>query len=71
MTGASSGVGAAVVGAVADAGGTPVGVDRVAPGGGVDHPEDVAGAVVFALGQPPGCEVRELVVCPSLESSWP
>jgi short-subunit dehydrogenase len=37
----------------------------------LNRPEDVADAVVFALGQPPGCEVRELVVCPSLETSWP
>jgi NAD(P)-dependent dehydrogenase (short-subunit alcohol dehydrogenase family) len=37
----------------------------------LNRPEDVAAAVVFALGQPPGCEVREMVVCPSLESSWP
>ncbi|HEX3622420.1 MAG TPA: SDR family oxidoreductase [Acidimicrobiales bacterium] len=37
----------------------------------LNQPEDVANAVLFALGQPPGCEVRELVVCPSLESSWP
>ena len=37
----------------------------------VVRPEDVADAVLFALRQPPGCEVRELVVCPSLESSWP
>jgi NADP-dependent 3-hydroxy acid dehydrogenase YdfG len=37
----------------------------------LNRPEDVAGAVVFALRQPPGCEVRELVVAPSLESSWP
>jgi short-subunit dehydrogenase len=37
----------------------------------LNRPEDVAGAVLFALRQPPGCEVRELVVCPSLESSWP
>jgi NADP-dependent 3-hydroxy acid dehydrogenase YdfG len=37
----------------------------------LNRPEDVADAVVFALSQPPGCEVRELVVCPSLESSWP
>jgi hypothetical protein len=27
--------------------------------------------VVFALQQPPGCEVRELVVTPSVEGSWP
>ncbi|WP_084958294.1 SDR family oxidoreductase [Thermoactinospora rubra] len=37
----------------------------------LNRPEDVARAVVFALGQPPGCEVRELVVCPSREPSWP
>jgi NAD(P)-dependent dehydrogenase (short-subunit alcohol dehydrogenase family) len=37
----------------------------------LNRPEDVARAVVFALGQPPGCEIRELVVCPSQESSWP
>ena len=37
----------------------------------LNRPEDVAAAVLFALDQPPGCEVRELVVCPSSESSWP
>ncbi len=37
----------------------------------LNRPEDVADTVLFALRQPPGCEVRELVVCPSLESSWP
>jgi NAD(P)-dependent dehydrogenase (short-subunit alcohol dehydrogenase family) len=37
----------------------------------LNHPDDVAATVLFALRQPPGCEVRELVVCPSLESSWP
>ena len=37
----------------------------------LNRPEDVADAVLFALGQPAGCELRELVVCPSLESSWP
>ncbi|MBG0817730.1 SDR family oxidoreductase [Planomonospora sp. ID82291] len=37
----------------------------------LNRPEDVAAAVVFALGQPEGCEVRELVVCPSTETSWP
>ncbi len=36
-----------------------------------NQPADVANAIVFALSQPPGCEVRELVVCPSNESSWP
>jgi NAD(P)-dependent dehydrogenase (short-subunit alcohol dehydrogenase family) len=37
----------------------------------LNRPEDVAHAVVFALRQPPGCELRELVVAPSTESSWP
>ncbi|NAS23589.1 SDR family NAD(P)-dependent oxidoreductase [Herbidospora sp. NEAU-GS84] len=37
----------------------------------LNRPEDVAEAVVFALSQPPGCEVRELVVCHSMETSWP
>jgi NAD(P)-dependent dehydrogenase (short-subunit alcohol dehydrogenase family) len=37
----------------------------------LNRPADVAAAVVFALGQPTGCEVRELVITPSLESSWP
>ena len=34
-------------------------------------PDTIADAVVYALGQPPGVEVRELVVCPSTEPSWP
>jgi NAD(P)-dependent dehydrogenase (short-subunit alcohol dehydrogenase family) len=37
----------------------------------LNRPEDVAKAVVFALCQPQGCEVREMVVCASTESSWP
>jgi NAD(P)-dependent dehydrogenase (short-subunit alcohol dehydrogenase family) len=37
----------------------------------LNRPQDVAAAVIFALAQPPGCEVRELVVTPSRESSWP
>lgn len=37
----------------------------------LNRPEDVAEAVVFVLSQPPGCEVRELVVCHSMETSWP
>ena len=37
----------------------------------LNAPEDVAATVVFALSQPPGCELRELVVCSSTESSWP
>lgn len=34
-------------------------------------PEDVAQAVVFALTRPPGTQLRELVVCPAAETSWP
>ena len=34
-------------------------------------PGDVASAVLFALTRPAGVELRELVVCPSTESSWP
>ncbi|HEU5030449.1 MAG TPA: SDR family oxidoreductase [Spirillospora sp.] len=37
----------------------------------LNRPEDVAAAIAFALRQPPGCEVREMVVCPSKEPSWP
>jgi NAD(P)-dependent dehydrogenase (short-subunit alcohol dehydrogenase family) len=37
----------------------------------LNRPESVAQAVLFALRQPAGCEVRELVVTPSRESSWP
>jgi NAD(P)-dependent dehydrogenase (short-subunit alcohol dehydrogenase family) len=37
----------------------------------LNQPEHVAETVVFALSQPPGCEVREMVVCASTESSWP
>lgn len=37
----------------------------------LNDPADVAAAILFAMEQPPGCEVRELVVCPSVEPSWP
>lgn len=37
----------------------------------LNDPANVAATVVFALAQPAGCEVRELVVCASTESSWP
>lgn len=37
----------------------------------LNQPADVARTVVFALQQPEGCEVRELVVTPSVEGSWP
>jgi NAD(P)-dependent dehydrogenase (short-subunit alcohol dehydrogenase family) len=37
----------------------------------LNDPADVAAAVMFALNQPPGCAVRELVVCPAEEPSYP
>ena len=44
---------------------------RPGPDAKLNDPADVAAAVMFALDQPPGCEVRELVVTPSAEPSWP
>jgi NAD(P)-dependent dehydrogenase (short-subunit alcohol dehydrogenase family) len=37
----------------------------------LNRPQDVAAVVLTALAQPPGCELRELVVTPSTEPSWP
>lgn len=37
----------------------------------LNDPRDVAQTVLFALRQPAGCQVREMVVCPSVEPSWP
>jgi NAD(P)-dependent dehydrogenase (short-subunit alcohol dehydrogenase family) len=37
----------------------------------LNPPERVAAAIAFALEQPAGSEIREMVVCPSTESSWP
>lgn len=34
-------------------------------------PREVADAIVFALRQKPGVEIRELVICPEDEPSWP
>jgi NAD(P)-dependent dehydrogenase (short-subunit alcohol dehydrogenase family) len=44
---------------------------RPPPDAQLSRPEDIAATVLFALSQPQGCEVRELVVTPSVESSWP
>ena len=44
---------------------------RPAPDAKLNGPRDVAAAVLFALGQPAGCELRELTVCPATEPSWP
>jgi NAD(P)-dependent dehydrogenase (short-subunit alcohol dehydrogenase family) len=37
----------------------------------LNDPANVARAVVFALSQPAGCEVRELLICHPQEGSWP
>ncbi|MGI5150196.1 SDR family oxidoreductase [Plantactinospora sp. CA-294935] len=37
----------------------------------LNDPGHVADTVLFALSQPPGCAVRELVVCADRESSYP
>ena len=37
----------------------------------LNEPENVANAVMFVLGQPQGCEVRELVITHEEEPSWP
>jgi NAD(P)-dependent dehydrogenase (short-subunit alcohol dehydrogenase family) len=44
---------------------------KPAPDQDLCRPEDVAGTVLFALRQPPGCELRELLVAPATEPSWP
>lgn len=44
---------------------------RPGPDAKLNDPADVARTVVFVLGQPQGCEIRELIVCPSEEPSWP
>jgi NAD(P)-dependent dehydrogenase (short-subunit alcohol dehydrogenase family) len=41
------------------------------PDADLSPPEEVAETVMFALTRPEGVELRELVVCPSGESSWP
>ncbi|XTZ17927.1 SDR family oxidoreductase [Micromonospora echinospora] len=47
--------------------------DRYRPGpdAALNEPADTAAAVLFALSQPAGCAVRELVVCAQEESSYP
>ncbi len=44
---------------------------RPAPDQSLNDPADVASAVLFVLRQPPGCEIRELLITPSVEPSWP
>jgi NAD(P)-dependent dehydrogenase (short-subunit alcohol dehydrogenase family) len=44
---------------------------RPGPDAALNDPRNVARAVAFAIDQPPGCEIRELLVCPAKEPSWP
>jgi NAD(P)-dependent dehydrogenase (short-subunit alcohol dehydrogenase family) len=44
---------------------------KPAPDQRLNDPADVARTVLFALRQPAGCELRELVVAPAGEPSWP
>jgi NAD(P)-dependent dehydrogenase (short-subunit alcohol dehydrogenase family) len=44
---------------------------RPGPDAPLNDPAAVADAVVFALSQPPGCAVREMVVCAERETSYP
>ncbi|MFI7578670.1 SDR family oxidoreductase [Micromonospora sp. NPDC049497] len=37
----------------------------------LNDPTDTAAAIMFALTQPPGCAVREMIVCAEQESSYP
>lgn len=47
--------------------------ERYRPGAdaALNDPTHVAAAVMFALTQPSGCAVRELLICPDRESSYP
>ena len=44
---------------------------KPAPDQHLNRPEDVARTVIFALRQPAGCELREILVAPATEPSWP
>lgn len=44
---------------------------RPGPDADLNDPRNVAEAVLFALEQPSGCEVRELVIATATEPSWP
>jgi hypothetical protein len=37
----------------------------------LNDPANVAAAIMFALSQPPGAAVREMVVCAEQETSYP
>lgn len=42
-----------------------------APDADLCDPRDVAAVILLALTRPPGCEMREIVVAPGTEPSWP
>ncbi|MFI9640656.1 SDR family oxidoreductase [Micromonospora sp. NPDC051925] len=44
---------------------------RPGPDAKLNDPVHTAAAIMFALSQPPGCAVRELVVCAEQETSYP
>ncbi|WP_117214642.1 SDR family oxidoreductase [Allorhizocola rhizosphaerae] len=44
---------------------------RPGPDARLNDPRNVAAAVMFALSQPAGCAMREMVLCPDTEPSWP
>jgi NAD(P)-dependent dehydrogenase (short-subunit alcohol dehydrogenase family) len=44
---------------------------RPGPDAKLNRPEDVADAVIFALRRPAGVALREMVLCPEEEPSWP
>jgi NAD(P)-dependent dehydrogenase (short-subunit alcohol dehydrogenase family) len=44
---------------------------RPGPDAHLNDPGDVAAVVLDVLRQPPGCEIREVIVTPSIEPSWP
>jgi NAD(P)-dependent dehydrogenase (short-subunit alcohol dehydrogenase family) len=44
---------------------------RPGPDAMLNDPSEVAASVLFALSRPAGCEVRELIITPSVEPSWP
>ena len=37
----------------------------------INDPADVARSVLHVLTQPPGCEIKELVIASAWEGSWP
>jgi NAD(P)-dependent dehydrogenase (short-subunit alcohol dehydrogenase family) len=47
--------------------------ERYRPGSDAEliEPSEVADAILFALRRPPGCELREMILTPAHEPSWP